>query len=308
MVDVEREDITPDLVAGLVATQFPQWADLPVVPVTLNGWDNSTFRLGDELLVRLPSAEGYVEQVTKEHRWLPVLACHLAVRIPEPVAMARPGGEFPWPWSIYRWIEGQPATVDQIADLAKFASDLARFLVELHAIDARGGPPPGPHNSFRGGALDIYDLQMRQSIQFLGDEIDSAAVTELWDDATASARQRPAVWVHGDVAPSNLLVEDGQLRAVIDFGCVGVGDPACDLVIAWMFFTDESREVFRRDLAMDDATWARGRGWALWKALITLAEARLKGQEAHAAVRRYGWRIDARDVIDLVLSDHTRST
>lgn len=278
------------------------------MPVAVDGWDNTTFRLGDELSVRLPSADGYVAQIEKEHRWLPILARHLGPRIPEPVAMGRPSGEFPRPWSIYRWIEGDPAEVGQIASVAAFASDLTGFLRELHAIDAGGGPPPGAHNFFRGGALDIYDAQARQSIQLLDDEIDTGAATEVWGVALASAWQRPPVWVHGDVAPSNLLVEDGKLRAIIDFGCAAVGDPACDLVMAWTFFTDESREVFRRGLHLDDHTWERGRGWALWKALIWLADDKRGVRDADAAARRVGWRISAREVIDLVLTDHARPT
>lgn len=190
----------------------------------------------------------------------------------------------------------------------RVASVLTGFLRELHSIDAGGGPPPGAHNFFRGGALDIYDAQTRQSIQLLDDEIDTAAATEVWGVALTSAWDRPPVWVHGDVAPSNLLVEDGKLRAIIDFGCAAVGDPACDLVMAWTFFTDESREVFRLGLHLDDNTWERGRGWALWKALITLADDKRGGPDSDAAARSVGWRINAREVIDLVLSDHARPT
>jgi aminoglycoside phosphotransferase (APT) family kinase protein len=308
IVAVDNGNITPVVAARLVAAQFPQWADLPVVAVTLDGWDNTTFRLGDELSVRLPSADVYVAQVEKEHRWLPILARYLSLRIPEPVAVGRPGGKFPRPWSVYRWIEGDPASVERIASLTAFASDLADFLRELHAIDASVGPPPGKRNFFRGGSIDIYDTQTRKSIQFLAREIDADAATEAWEAALASTWDRAPVWVHGDVAASNLLVTDGELRAVIDFGCAAVGDPACDLVMAWTFFTDESREVFRRDLPLDDATWARGRGWALWKALITLAQEKIGGGDADAAARRFGWRIGTREVIDLVLADRGRST
>ena len=148
---MEKEDITAALAAGLIARQFPQWADLSVVPVALDGWDNTTFRLGDELSVRLPSADSYVAQIDKEQRWLPILARHLPLRIPEPVAMGQPGGGFPRPWSIYRWIDGDPATADRIDDLTAFASDLAGFLAALYAIDASDGPAPGKHNFFRGG-------------------------------------------------------------------------------------------------------------------------------------------------------------
>jgi len=317
IVAMEKGDITPGLAARLVAAQFPQWADLPVVPVAVDGWDNTTFRLGDELCVRLPSADAYVAQVEKEHRWLPILARQLPLPIPEPVAMGRPGGGFPRPWSIYRWIEGDQASVDRIANVTVFAADLAGFLAALYAIDASGGPPPGTHNFFRGGPLGTYDAQwspgrqdrglVRASIQRLAGEIDSEAATEVWEAALASTWDRPPVWVHGDVAASNLLVTEGRLRAVIDFGCAAVGDPACDLVMAWTFFAGETSEVFRRGLPFDDATWARGRGWALWKALITLAQEKRGGADADAATRRFGWRSSAREVIALVLADHRRS-
>jgi aminoglycoside phosphotransferase (APT) family kinase protein len=303
---VNKTDITPAIAARLVASQFPRWADLRVVPVALDGWDNTTFRLGDDLSVRLPSADAYVAQIEKEHRWLPILAPHLPLRIPEPVAMGRPDSSFPRPWSIYRWIDGEPASVDRIADLTEFAVDLAGFLAALYAIDASDGPPPGAHNFFRGGPVDTYDAQTRESIQLLADEIDPEAATEVWEAALASTWDGTPVWVHGDVAASNLLVTEGRLRAVIDFGCAAVGDPACDLVMAWTFFAGESSEMFRSRLPLDGATWARGRGWALWKALITLAQEREGGADADAAARRFGWRSGAREVIDAVLADHDR--
>jgi aminoglycoside phosphotransferase (APT) family kinase protein len=304
---VQKRDITPEVAARLVAAQFPQWADLPVVPVALNGWDNTTFKLGDELSVRLPSAEAYVPQVEKEHRWLPVLAAQLPLPIPEPVALGQPDDGFPRPWSIYRWIEGNPANVGRLADLAGFAADLADFLSALYAIDASGGPPAGAHSFFRGGPLNTYDAQSRASIERLADEIDAEAATEVWDAALASTWDRSPVWVHGDVVESNLLVAEGRLRAVIDFGCAAVGDPACDLMMAWTSFDDESARLFRSGLPFDDATWARGRGWTLWKALTTLVGDKERRADADATARRFGWRISAREVIDVVLADHARS-
>jgi aminoglycoside phosphotransferase (APT) family kinase protein len=304
---MQKEDITPAVAARLVAAQFPQWADLPVVPVALDGWDNTTFRLGTELSVRLPSADPYVAQIEKEHRWLPLLARWLPLRIPEPVALGEPGSGFPRPWSIYRWIDGDHATVERIANTATFAADLTGFLTALYAIDASGGPRAGAHSFFRGGPVDTWDAQAQESIELLADDIDAEAAAEVWDAATASTWDRSPVWVHGDVVGSNLLVADGRLRGVIDFGCAAVGDPACDLVMAWTFFTGESRDVFQGGLPFDDATWARGRGWALWKALVTLVREKEGG--AHAdATRRFGWRIGARDVIDAVIADHRRAT
>ncbi len=305
---MQRDRITADVAARLVAEQFPQWADLPVVPVALNGWDNTTFRLGNELLVRLPSGDGYAAAVEKEQRWLPMLAGRLPLPIPAPVAMGRPGGGYPWPWSIYRWIGGEPASMARIADLTGFAADLAGFLTALYAIDAADGPPPGQHSGHRGGPLAHWDdAEIPESIEFLAGDIDTDAVTEVWHTALSSTWEQPPVWVHGDVVGSNLLVAGGVLSGIIDFGCAAVGDPACDLVMAWTFFDGESSEQFRSQLRLDEATWARGRGWALWKALITILRAEKQNDDVHAVTARFGWRRTAHQVIDSVLADHRRS-
>ncbi len=295
--------ITAAVATGLVAEQFPAWAHLAVTPVALDGWDNTTFRLGDRLSIRLPSHDRYVPQIEKEHRWLPYLAPRLPVPIPEPRALGRPTGAFPRPWSIYGWIDGDAGVADPRVDLRAFATDLAAFLVALRAVDARDGPPPGEHSAFRGGPLRHYDRQTRSSIAVLGDAIDGAAATEVWDAALASSWDRPPVWVHGDVAASNLLVRDGRLAAVIDFGCAAVGDPACDLVIAWTLFSGESRDGFVRSVGLDASTWARARGWALWKALITLAHHRQGGPDPDVAARRNGWRCSTADVVAAVLAE-----
>jgi len=307
VVTVDRHAITVDVVAGLVADQFPQWAGLPVVPVELNGWDNTTFRLGDTLSVRLPSHERYVPQVDKEHRWLPELSPQLPLPIPEPIALGHPDRTFPRPWSVYRWIDGHHAQVDDVADLSAFARDLAGFLVALYAIDASQGPAPGAHSFGRGGPLDRYDAESRHAWAILAGDIDTVMATQVWEAALASAWQGPPVWVHGDVAPSNLLVTNGRLAAVIDFGCSAVGDPACDLPVAWTFFSDESADAFRSGLALDDATWARGRGWALWKAAIHLAREKQGGPDSSLTARRWGWRFSPREVITAVLAEHRAS-
>jgi aminoglycoside phosphotransferase (APT) family kinase protein len=304
---MDRHEITNDLAVALVADQFPHWADLPVVAVPHNGWDNTTFRLGEELSVRLPSGDGYAAQVDKEHRWLPVLAPHLPLAIPEPVALGRPSCGYPWPWSIYRWIDGQPANRARIANLNQLAAELAGFLTALSAIDATAGPPAGKHSAARGGPLTTWDEWTRESIDLLTDVVDAGALTEVWETALASTWEVPPVWVHGDVASSNLLIVDGELHAVIDFGCSAVGDPSCDLVIAWTFFDHDSREVFRRCLPLDEDTWARGRGWALWKALVTLAGDKQRDGHSDAAAQRMGWRHTPRRVVDLVLADHLRA-
>lgn len=296
MLDPDRMTIETSLVRRLVAAQFPGWADLPVKPVESDGWDNRTFHLGEHMTVRLPSAERYALQVEREHRWLPRLAPCLPLPIPVPLVKGEPSDGYPWHWSVYRWIEGENASVERIADLRRFAIELAEFLVALRKIDAADGPAPGPHNFFRGGAVATYDAETRQAIATLDGRIDRNAVTEVWETAVASPCHGPPVWLHGDVSAGNLLVNKGRLCAVIDFGSSGVGDPACDLCVAWTLFDGESREAFRATLALDDATWARGRGWALWKALITLA--RHLGTNPVEAEK-------ARHVIDEVLFDHT---
>jgi aminoglycoside phosphotransferase (APT) family kinase protein len=269
---LDREDINVALVERLIADQFPRWAHLPITPAVPQGWDNKTFRLGANMSIRLPSAKRYRAQVEKEHRWLPRLAPHLPLPIPVPLAKGAPSEGYPFPWSVYRWLEGETATAGRIADLREFATELARFLTALQQIDPAGGPPPGQHNFFRGGPLAVYDAETRQAIAALKGRIDTEAVTAAWEEALAATWQGPPVWFHGDIASGNLLVEEGRLGAVIDFGTSGVGDPSCDLAIAWTLFEGESREAFRAALQPDDAMWARGRGWVLWKALITLAD------------------------------------
>ena len=296
---MESHPITQALAAQLIAQQFPEWAHLPITRVELDGWDNRTFRLGDELSVRLPSADRYVPQVEKEHRWLPLLAPQLPLPIPQPVAKGEPALGFPRPWSVYRWLPGEVATVERARDLAEFAADLGDFLAALYRVDVMDGPPAGAHSFFRGGPLATYDAETRAAIAGLDGVIDARRATAAWDAALAASWDERPVWVHGDVVASNLLVDDGQLAAVIDFGCCAVGDPACDLAIAWTFFDTESRSVFREHLPVDDGTWMRGRGWALWKALITLAKG---GSVADRAARRMGWRGGARDVIAAILA------
>jgi aminoglycoside phosphotransferase (APT) family kinase protein len=265
-------DVDVPLVKQLIARQFPQWAALNVEPVAEDGWDNWTLRLGERMKVRLPSDKGYAEQAEKEARWLPLLAPHLPVAVPVPLGLGEPDLGYPWHWSIYEWLKGEPATRSNVADLVAFAEDVARFLRALQSIDATGGPPPGSHNFLRGAPpMSIYGDEARRSVTAIADRIDAPAARAVLDAAQAATWSGAPVWVHGDVAVGNLLVRDGRLNAVIDFGSSAVGDPACDLVIAWVFFDGESREAFRRAVAADAGMWARARGWAVWKAALVLA-------------------------------------
>lgn len=271
---VKKADITPELVSRLVATQFPQWAELPVRPVDADGWDNATFHLGERMSVRLPSSQAYVEQVDKEHRWLPVLAPQLPLPVPQPLVKGRPGCGFPRPWSVYRWIDGQPAETGTVANLSQFAADLAGFLAALCNVDPTGGPLPGTHNFFRGASPACYDAETRAALAALHGHIDTERAAEVWEAALAARWDGPPVWFHGDAQPGNLLLDSsGQLSAVIDFGTSGIGDPACDTTIAWTFLSGESQRVFKQQLPVDEATWTRGRGWAIWKAMIVLVRA-----------------------------------
>jgi len=265
--------ITTELVMKLIAEQFPQWADLPIRQVEPGGNDNKMFRLGKQMVVRLPSNQNYRAQVKKEQEWLPKIAPHLSVTIPKPLAQGAPSKSYLYEWSIYEWIEGDSIDKFYIYELSlqQIALQLAKFLNELHAIDTTDAPTSGMHNFHRGGDLSVYDAQTRAALDELKDEIDVEAATLCWQTALNSKWEKKPVWVHGDLSIANLIGQQLELGAVIDFGCMAVGDPACDLVIAWTFFEGSSREFFLSDLVgLDSQTEQRARGWALWKALILL--------------------------------------
>lgn len=274
-------DVDAALAHQLVAAQFPELANLPIRPVNKQGVDNRTFRLGDRMKLRFPRAAAYATQAEKEARWLPTLAGQLHVEIPQVIAVSPPTETYPFTWSLQSWIDGKPADATQ-ADSSAFASDVARFLNRLHAIAASEGPAAGAHSFHRGGDLRAYDAGMRTAVDALGVDVDGSSALALWDAALDSHWEAAAVWVHGDVAASNLLADgDGQLGGVIDFGCMAVGDPACDLTIAWTLFEGEARNTFQQEMNRDAASWARARGWALWKAAITLV-----ADNANVAARR----------------------
>ena len=288
--------INSELVRRLIIGQFPEWSNLPVTAIEPGGWDNRTFRLGDHMSVRLPSALAYVAQVEKEHEWLPRLAPHLPLLIPAPLAMGVPGEGYPWSWSIYRWLDGETVSASRIFDLTELAQGLACFLTALHSIDATSGPPAGQHNFHRGGRLAVYDAEIRMALSALTKRLDTAVARDIWMTALSSEWRGPPVWVHGDMSADNLLMKDGVLCAVIDFGCLAVGDPACDLVIAWTLLSGDSREAFRAALPLDKDTWDRARGWALWKALITVTAENKNQQE-----KEQSWL-----VLGALLEDHQK--
>lgn len=234
--------------------------------------DNAIYRLGNDMAVRLPRIHWATGQVEKEHRWLPRLATLLPLAIPIPLAKGKPAEGYPWDWSVCRWLEGENATLERIADLGQAATDLAQFVAALQRVDLTDGPPPGEHNSFRGVPLATRDESTRAAITSLAGTIDLGAVTAAWETALRAPEwERAPVWIHGDLDSRNLLVEQGRLSAVIDFGCLGVGDPACDVMVAWKILSADTRDIFRAELSVDEATWARGRGWALSQALMALS-------------------------------------
>jgi aminoglycoside phosphotransferase (APT) family kinase protein len=257
-------DTSPELVRRLLAAQFPQWAELPVERVESAGTDNAMYRVGTELAVRLPRLPRAEDNVHREQRWLPILAPQLPFAVPEPLGRGEPGAGFPLPWSVCRWLPG--ANPD--AGSADLALDLAAFVQALRKIDPTGGP-----RQERGVPLSTpgRDSATRTAISQLHDDIDTARALAVWEHAIALPEPSDGpLWCHGDLSPGNLLVRDGRLAAVIDFGGVGVGDPTVDLVVAWNLLQGDSREVFRAALDVDDETWDRGRAWAMSIALIQL--------------------------------------
>ncbi|MEU4144326.1 aminoglycoside phosphotransferase family protein [Streptomyces parvulus] len=267
MTTAESADIRPRideaLVRRLVGTQFPQWAGLPLRRFEPAGSDHAIYRLGEELSVRLPRHAGAVGQAAKELRWLPRFAPHVPLAVPVPVAVGRPAFGCPWPWAVSRWLAGEVATAASLGDSSPAAAELAQFLTALQGF-APEDIPGDARDELTCPPLSDRDDETRVAIAELGGMFGGAAMTELWDAALdAPGWDRSPVWFHGDFHTGNLLTVDGRLSAVIDFGGLGVGDPARDLMIAFTLMSPRVRAVFRDALGVDDATWLRGRGWAL---------------------------------------------
>ena len=284
-------EIDEELVRRLLASQFPQWASLRVRRSPSIGWDNVIYRLGPDLLVRLPRRRMGAVMVEKQHQWLPELARRLPLPFPVPIGHGVPDQGYPWRWSVCHWVPGDPAVAAVIEDMSGFAEALGAFLAALGVP----GPAPGPRSAFRGGALITRDHQTRELLAHLGDVVDSAAATRLWDQALAlPTSPEPGVWIHGDLQPANLLVQRGRLSGVIDFDHFGVGDPAVDLISAWMLLPERARPTLRAAACPDDAAWSRGRAWALHVGLLMLSKS-----ENHPPFARFGQR-----AIQAVPADH----
>ncbi|MFI9722753.1 aminoglycoside phosphotransferase family protein [Streptomyces sp. NPDC052396] len=263
--------IDDDLVMRLIAGQFPQWAGSAVERFPSGGTVNAMYRLGDEMVVRLPLVAGGAGDVSLEQEWLPRLASRIPMSIPEVLGAGEPAEGYPWPWSVYRWLTGANPEAGKLARPSQLAGDLAEFVVAMRSITLPGAP-----RAHRGGPLAALDAATRTAIGELRripeEGVDCDAVAAVWEDALrAPVWDGPPVWLHADLMPGNLLVDEGgRLASVIDFGCMGAGDPACDLFPAWNLLPADARAVFREALDVDDATWVRGRARALSQALIAL--------------------------------------
>ncbi|HEX6345342.1 aminoglycoside phosphotransferase family protein [Umezawaea sp.] len=291
LMHADEVPVDSALVRALVATRFPLWAGLPVTPVASTGTDNAVFRLGDDLVVRLPRVGWAVDAVAREHRWLPRLAPLLPVAIPEPVGLGHAAHGYPWPWSVYRWL---PGTNPASRTAGPLVDGIAGFITALRAVDTTGAPANG-----RGVPLASRDGATRDAIRSLTGLVDTDLVTDAWEAALEAPEwDGPPVWAHGDLSPGNLVASDGVLSAVVDWSGVGVGDPACDLIVAWNLLVGDARAALRTALDVDAAQWARGRGWALSVALLQLPYYRLSNPALAA---------NARHVIAEVTADHTTS-
>lgn len=259
------------LVRELLKAQFPAWADLPISPIASAGTDNSIFRVGPSLAVRLPKVEWAAGQPMHEHRWLARIGKTLPLEIPESLALGLPGAGYPWHWSIHNWIGGSSAARTDL-DNADAAGLLASFVSAIRTISSSGGPACGRNNSWRGAPLIDRDVSVRQALMQLQDEPGMEVAKAAWDDAlNAPLWSGEPAWFHGDLQASNVIVRDGNLVAVIDFGLMATGDPACDLMSAWTCFSPASRHIFLSTVGANDAELRRGRGWAVATALIALA-------------------------------------
>lgn len=267
-------NITPDLARKLIDSQFPEYAHLSIRSVEKQGHDNRTYRLGNDMLIRMPSADSYALKVPKEQDLLPKLAPYLTINIPVPLKIGNASADYPYPFSIYKWLEGVSINLLVLDDdcLEKLAFDLAQFLKELQNINNVDGPKPGQHNWWRGDHVSVYDKGACAQIEQLSKVIDVNKAMQLWENACKTRWVKKPVWIHGDFAIGNMLMKDGKLSAIIDFGGMSLGDPACDLVIAWTFLQGKARDIFINTIDLDDDTWLRAKAWALWKATFELCQ------------------------------------
>ena len=273
--ELKAREPTPEIARKAIGKQFPEYAGLPITDVGKQGHDNRTYRLGPDMLVRMPTDEDYALKVPEEQRILPQLARHLTISIPAPIKIGRPSSDYPYPFSIYKWLPGRSINLLTTTEQEKeqLAFDLAKFLKELQAITDIEGLEPGQHNYWRGAHVSVYDKGAREQIAKVAHLIDTNKALNLWEKACATKWDKRPVWIHGDFAIGNMLMDGGKLSGVIDFGGIAVGDPACDLVIAWTYLSGRARDIFMKEMDLDQDTWTRARAWALWKATFELCRA-----------------------------------
>jgi aminoglycoside phosphotransferase (APT) family kinase protein len=266
-IHADEVDIDVPLVRRLLAAQFPQWADLPISAVQSTGTVNAIYRLGNHLCVRLPRVQRWAQDLDNEWHWLPKLAPRLPLRVPEPVGKGHPASSYPFSWAIYRWIDGQPYADKLVDDEHQAAKDLAQFVAELRRIDLVVGAPRGGRSPLRE-----LDALTRAAIESAQGVIDSDAASAAWERALQAPAWKgtPAAWIHTDLLRPNVLVHGGRLCAVIDFGGIGVGDPAADVIAAWSVFSHTGRGTFRGALDVEEGTWERARGFALHQAAMII--------------------------------------
>jgi len=260
----------------ILSQQFPQYAHLDIRKVIKSGHDNRTFHLGNDFSLRFPSALEYSTQVQKEHSYCKRLQKSISIQITNPIELGKPSELYPYHFSINQWIDGESINSINIIDKNQLAKDCAKFLVELKRCDTQDSIQPGLHNFFRGGDLSVYHEETINAIQQCRD-FNHTQLFDIWNKGTISKHTEDKVWIHGDFERDNILIRNGKLYAVIDFGNMAVGDPACDYVIAWTYFDKSSRAIFLENLHLDQATINRAKAWALWKALITLNDPNRRG-------------------------------
>ncbi|ASC78148.1 aminoglycoside phosphotransferase family protein [Serratia sp. SRS-8-S-2018] len=257
-IHADEAEISLPHVRAMLAEQFPAWAALPIELVTTGGTDNVMLRLGDELLIRLPRTASAAEALARENRYPALLAPHLPVTISAPLAQGKPNVHYPFAWSIGRWITGRTPTCGECSPL--LATQLGEFVRALHAIPTAGYAI----SAYRGGPVSARDALTRESIAQCAPHLDAAALLQAWDNVSqVSENTSGACWLHTDIQPGNVLIDNGELAAVIDWGGIAIGDPAVDMIVAWNLMGAEAREHFRQAVKVDDETWRRGRAWAL---------------------------------------------
>ena len=277
----DEVEVSALLVQQLVESQLPNLSDLDVCRIDSIGTVNAMFRLGSDLCVRLPINPGWADDLNRELLWLDHLRPHLPLSIPEPVATGDPGLGYPFRWAVYRWLEGSVYSEELIADETESAKSLASFIRDLQRIDASGAPASGRP------PLRELDAATRWAIEAIGESDPDSPLTDAWEISLATpAWDGVPVWRHCDLLPSNLLLDEGHLNAVIDFGSVGIGDPAADVIAAWTVFGSSGRAAFREQLDIDSTTWDRARGFALHQALLIIPYYSTSNPDFAAMARR----------------------